>query len=276
MKLDSKEIQRLRGKYGQWVLVTGATSGIGKEMAIKFAEAGFHLLIGGWRGLLLAKLASQWRESYGVEVISVVGDLTREEDLQALMDRSADIPVGIAVLNAGSGTSGPFLEAELDRELGMLAVNCRAVMVLSHFFARRMAERGSGALVMMSSIVAFQGVPHAAHYAATKAYVQSFGEALSQELKGKGVDVLCAAPGPVDSGFAAEADMKMGNALKPEEIAVPIIRAVGRRSQVLPGFLTKFLVYNLRMVPRWAKIRIMGQVMKGFTKHQAPGPKKVA
>ncbi len=68
----------------------------------------------------------------------------------------------------------------------------------------------------------------------------------------------------------------MGNALKPEEIAVPIIRAIGRRSQVLPGFLTKFLVYKLRMVPRWAEIRFMGQVNKGFTKHQAPDPTKVA
>ncbi|UPT68195.1 MAG: SDR family NAD(P)-dependent oxidoreductase [Sphingobacteriales bacterium JAD_PAG50586_3] len=120
----------------------------------------------------------------------------------------------------------------------------------------------------MSSMVAFQGVPYAAHYAATKAYVQTFAEALAVELKPYGVDVLAAAPGPVKSGFSSRANMKMDLALTPEQVGVPILKALGRKTTVLPGFLTKLLVYSLRTVPRWGKIRIMKMVMGGMTQHQ--------
>ena len=112
-------------------------------------------------------------------------------------------------------------------------------------------------------------MPSAAHYAATKAYVQSLGEALRLELKPEGIDVLCAAPGPVETGFSERADMKMGMALTAKDVGVPILSAIGRKTTVKPGFLTKLLFFNLGMVPRWAKVRIMGKVMGGFTKHQA-------
>lgn len=91
----------------------------------------------------------------------------------------------------------------------------------------------------MSSMVAFQGVPYAAHYAATKACVQSLGEALALELKREAIDVLVAAPGPVASRFAERASMKIDRTLHPEDMAVPIIRAIGRRPTLLPGLLTK-------------------------------------
>ena len=120
----------------------------------------------------------------------------------------------------------------------------------------------------MSSIVAFQGVPYAANYAASKAYVQTLGEALAIELKPQGVDVLCAAPGPVDSGFGQRSNMVMGTALHPSEIGVPILKALGRKSLVFPGRLTKILVYALKPIPRWGMVRIMQMVMGGFTKHQ--------
>ena len=120
----------------------------------------------------------------------------------------------------------------------------------------------------MASLVGFQGTPFAAHYAATKAYVQSLAEALSVELKPEGIDVLAAAPGPVSSGFASRANLQMGATLKPEGIAVPILNALGNKQTVLPGFLTKFLVYALRTAPRWGKVRIMKLVMGGMTKHQ--------
>ena len=140
---------------------------------------------------------------------------------------------------------------------------------MTYHYAQRFAEKGKGAIVLMSSMVAFQGVPNAANYAATKAYVQTLGEALAVELRPKGVDVLCAAPGPVGSGFSERADMQMGKAMRPAEVSIPILKAIGKKGTVLPGFMTKFLVFNLRLTPRWAKIRIMQQVMGGFTKHQA-------
>lgn len=88
------------------------------------------------------------------------------------------------------------------------------------------------------------------------------------ELAPVGVDVLASAPGPTNSGFAARAGMRMGLALKPEDLAQPILLALGRRSTVLPGTLSKLLVYSLVLLPRWARVRIMGGVMRGMTKHR--------
>ena len=126
-------------------------------------------------------------------------------------------------------------------------------------------------MVLMRSIVGFQGMPDAAHYAATKAYLQVLAEGLAVELAPRGVAVLAAAPGPTQSGFAARARMKMGNALEPSAIAQPILDALGRRSTVLPGFLSKLLVYSLVPLSRWVRVRIMGLVMRRMTEHDRKG-----
>ncbi len=122
-----------------------------------------------------------------------------------------------------------------------------------------------GSIVMLlSSIVAFQGNPWSAHYSATKAYVQSLAEGLALELAPHGVDVLAAAPGPTATGFASRAGLKMGQAMNPADLAMPILHSLGRRTTVLPGFLSKLLAYSLATLPRWARVRVMGMVMKGM------------
>ncbi|MEO1030284.1 MAG: SDR family NAD(P)-dependent oxidoreductase [Bacteroidota bacterium] len=269
MKLKQHTIKRLKGNYGTWSLITGATSGIGKELALKLGEAGFNLVITGRRKRLLDALKEHLYETYNIDVVTIASDLSLEHDVIHLIEETEHLNLGIVILNAGFGTSGKFINSNLDDEMNMLNLNCKALLILTHHFVNSFKSQSKkGAIVFLSSMVAFQGVPNAANYAATKAYVQSLGEALSIELKSEGIDVLCAAPGPVETGFSARADMKMSKALKPKAIAIPIINAIGKKSTVLPGFLTKFLVYNLRMTPRWGKIRIMGKVMQGFTKHQ--------
>ncbi|MDP5171970.1 MAG: SDR family NAD(P)-dependent oxidoreductase [Bacteroidia bacterium] len=267
--LRPKDIHRLRSAYGNLALITGATSGIGREMALTLAKAGFDLVITGRQQSVLDQLGAQLSADHHVKVLPIAGDLSTRLDVEALIDSTRHLPIGVAILNAGFGTSGDFVSAEIESEINMLDLNCKAVLMLAHHFAHQMkATPNRGAIVLMSSMVAFQGVPHAAHYAATKAYVQSLGEALAVELTPHGIDVLAAAPGPVESGFSARANMKMGMALRTDQVAVPILQAIGRKSSVLPGFLTKFLVFSLRTAPRWAKVRIMGTIMAGFTKHQ--------
>jgi len=117
----------------------------------------------------------------------------------------------------------------------------------------------------MSSMVAFQGTPFASNYAATKAYVQTLAEGLREEFKPFGVDVLAAAPGPVQSGFGQRANMTMSMSLTPAQVGMPILKALGKTTTVLPGLLTKFLVYSLRMLPRNIKVKIMQKVMGGMT-----------
>ena len=120
----------------------------------------------------------------------------------------------------------------------------------------------------MSSIVAFQGVPRAANYAATKAYIQTLAEGLRVELQPFGIDVIASAPGPVKSGFAARANMEMGAAERPGTVAARTLDLLGRKMTVRPGFLSKLLGYSLATSPRWARVLIMTQVMRGMTQHQ--------
>ena len=267
----TRQQERFRARYGPWAVVTGASSGIGRALAERLAEAGLSLVLVARSKEALDDLAVDLSGRYGIEARTLVIDLALDTSLETLVGATRDLDVGLLVASAGFGTSGLFLESSLDQELDMLAVNCRALLQASHHFGQRFAERGRGGMILLSSIVGFVGMPHAAHYAATKAYVQSLAEALYIELAPRGVDVLAAAPGPTHSGFADRAGMQMGAALSPEDIAQPILDALGRRATTLPGFLSKLLTYSQVTLPRWARVRIMGTVMKGMTRHRLPG-----
>lgn len=268
MKLSNSEKNRLLNKYGQWAVVTGASSGIGLELAERLAEAGLHLVIISRRAEELEKLAERFRNTYNIQVKVVASDVADSEGQQKIMHTTQDLDIGLFVASAGFGTSGLFVEANVADEVNMLRVNCEALLILTHHYSKLFAKNGRGGIILMSSLVGFQGVPYAASYAATKAYVQSLAEALSEELRPYKVDVLAAAPGPVKSGFESRANMRMDMSITPAQIGIPILKALGRQSTVLPAFLTKFLVYSLRTVPRWGKVKIMKLVMGGMTKHQ--------
>jgi short-subunit dehydrogenase len=260
--------KRLYTRYGPWAVVTGASSGIGREMAYMLAEAGLNLVLSGRSQELLEEIATELINRYSIEVRVVRIDLALESGVGTLEKATHDLDVGLLIASAGFGTSGSFLDSQLEQEIEMLNVNCRCIFGLSWYFGRRFAKRGRGGMVLISSIVGFQGTPFAAHYAATKAYVQTLAEALYVELAPMGVDVLASAPAPTNSGFAKRAGMQMGIAMKPEDVAQPTLSSLGRKSTVLPGLLSKLLVYSLSILPRWARVRIMGRVMEGMTKHQ--------
>ncbi len=150
----------------------------------------------------------------------------------------------------------------------MIDVNCRAVTAMSYHFGKRFVQRGRGGLVLMSSLLAFQGVPRAGNYAATKAFIQTLAEALRIELAPAGVDVIASAPGPTQSGFADRANMRMSMAATPEVVAAATLKSLGHKTTVRPGFLSKFLEFSLSMLPRWGRVRVLGLVMGGMTKHQ--------
>lgn len=259
----------LRDRYGPWAVVTGASSGIGEAIARCLAADGLHLVLVARDGARLTALSDELATRYYAETRVLGVDLAEPAGVQALVDGVADLDVGLLVAAAGFGTSGAFLDADVETERSMLDVNCRAVLLQAHHFGRRFATRGRGGVVLFGSIVGYQGVPGAAHYAATKAYVQSLGEALHLELAPHGVDVLVSAPGPVHSGFAARADMRMGNALRPGDVARSTLDALGRRGVVVPGGLSKLLTYSLAPLPRWARSRILALVMRGMTRHHA-------
>jgi short-subunit dehydrogenase len=269
MTISNQEQKSIYTRYGPWAIVTGASSGIGREIAMQLGAAGLNLLLVARSQGTLQTLADELTTNQGIEVRVLAEDLADALAVDGVMAASQELDIGLLVAAAGFGTSGRFLDSSIAEELNMLDVNCRALLLLTRHFGERFANRGKGGIILMSSIVGFQGMPNAAHYAATKAYVQTLAEALYVELKPKGVDVLASAPGPTKSGFAARAGMQMGAALDPATGAQGTLRALGRTSTALPGFLSKLLVYSLATLPRMVRVRIMGQVMRGMTKHRA-------
>lgn len=258
--------ERLREGYGPWALVTGASDGIGREMALRLAAAGLNLVLVARRRPVLDGIAADLGTRHRVDTRVLALDLADGDAAETIDAGTRDLDVGLLIAAAGFGSSGPLLDARLDRELEMLRVNCGAVLGLSAGFGRRFAERGRGGIVLMSSLVAFQGVPFSANYAATKAYVQSLAEALHVELAPLGVDVLASAPGPVRSGFASRAGMRMGATLPPTTVARATLDSLGRRTTVVPGLLSKVLTSSLAPLPRAARVRTMGRIMRGMAK----------
>jgi len=255
---------RLLARYGPWAVVTGASSGIGRTSAEQLAAAGFHLVLVARRADVLDALAAGLRAAHGIDVRVVATDLSVPDGHAAVEAATDGLDVGLLVAAAGFGTSGSFLDADPIAEAEMLALNAGATLRGAMHFGQRFAARGRGGLVLFGSIVGFQGTPFAAHYAATKAYVQTLAEGLHVELAPRGVDVVASAPGPVHTGFAERAAMRMDQALRPGDVARASLVALGRQTTVLPGGLSKVLGGSLALLPRPLRARIMGRVMGGM------------
>ncbi len=268
MIFSNKEKTRIKEKYGPWALVTGASSGIGKELAQRLAETGLHLVLTARRKALLQELSSALGQEYGIETRVIEADIAEQKGIDTIITQSNALDIGLVVLAAGFGTSGEFFKSAVENEQSMLRVNCEALMLMSHHFSGIFKVKQGGGLILLSSIVGFHGAPYMAHYAATKAYVQSLGEGLAHELKPYGVDVLNVAPGPVQSGFEKRAAVNMELAMNTSEIGVPILKALGRKSTVFPGKISKLMTYSSRIFPRWAKVKMTKVVMKRMTKNQ--------
>jgi len=256
-------------RYGPTALVTGASSGIGRALAWEAARRGLDVVLVARRAAALHELADDVSARHGVRAEVRAHDLADPAAPARLAEETADRDIGLLIAAAGFGTSGALAEAPLAAEREMLQVNCGAVVELAATLGARMVHRGRGGIVLLSSIVAFQGAPNAAHYAATKAYVQTLAEGLHAELAPRGVDVLAAAPGPVASGFGDRAGMTLRFAVEPAVIAPRILDALGRRSTTAPGLSSRLLRDGLAPLPRWARTRIMGHVMASMVQPTA-------
>jgi len=257
----------LINKYGLWAVITGASSGIGRAFAQQLAATGFNLVLIARRQVELFELSIELEKTFGIEAFVLPVDLSDDDATTKLIQVCDELDVGLFIASAGFGTSGPFIESSLEDELDMIDVNCRAVTEQVHYFSRRFALNKKGGIVLLSSIVAFQGVPLSSSYAASKAYIQTLAEGLHYELRPFNVDVLAVAPGPVRSGFAKRAKMFPGKLEEADVVARQSISALGRRVTVRPGFLAK-LLNMLLSVPRVFRIRIMALVMAGMTKQR--------
>ena len=188
------------------VLITGASSGIGRQLAINFASDGSRLILLAPDQDRLESVASQLRADYQVDVQTLVKDLTDPAAPQMVFDdlNRQGIEVDVLVNNAGFGAQGCVADLPIERQLNMIQVNVTALTHLTRLFLPKMIERGRGGILNIGSTGSYQPGPNAAVYYATKAFVLSFTEALAEELAHTGIHVTCLTPGPTATGFGAD------------------------------------------------------------------------
>ncbi len=188
-------------------LITGASAGLGAEIATLFAVDGYDLILVARRKDRLQEVADKLSSEYGVQTMVVAEDLSQRDGAFAVFAavKTVGWKVDFLVNNAGFGSCGPFVEQDLGRELDMIQVNCSALVQLSHLFLPQMKERGSGNILNIASTAGFQPGPRMAVYYASKAFVLSFSEAVAHELRGSGVSVTAHCPGATATEFAGVA-----------------------------------------------------------------------
>ncbi len=256
------------------VVITGASSGIGTELARLIAARGHGVTLVARRVERLEELAEELRLSHGVRAQALPCDVGDQDDRAALIgklrsSRETTKVVGVCN-NAGFGSYGRFQELSLDREQEMVRVNVEAVHELSGAFLDGMVARGAGAILNVGSIAGFQPVSGFATYGATKAFVIAFSEALSADLAGTGVSCTVLCPGPVRTEFSAVAGVEDLEEQAPgpftveaHEVARQGLEGMvkGKRS-VIPGLSTKAVAAGGRFVPRTVLLPLSRQVVR--------------
>jgi len=242
----------------QTALITGASAGIGRELARLFAADHYNLVLVARNGTRLAQFADELQQQFGVTAKSFPLDLTAQSAPQFLFDQMAreNIAIDVLVNNAGYGMRGAFAEIPAEESIGQIQLNIIALTHLTKLFLRPMIERRSGKILNVASTAGFQPGPLMAVYYATKAYVISFSEALANELQSTGVSVTCLCPGPTDTEFQGRAGtedslLKRMRPMTAKAVAVDGYRALMKgKALVISGFRNWLLAESLRISPR--------------------------
>jgi short-subunit dehydrogenase len=249
-------------------LVTGASAGIGKELARRFARGGHDLVLTARRADELHALAGELRAA-GAGAHVFPADLSDPAAPGKLFDEvaAASLTVDVLVNNAGFGLYGPFVDSDPHRLLALVQVNVAALTHLTRLFVPGMVARGRGRVLAVASTAAFQPGPLMAGYYATKAYVLSLSEALAHELRGTGVTVTCLCPGPVRTEFGAVAAMDGSplfdspNVMDAAAVADAGYRAAMRGERVaIPGLLNRLGAFATRFAPRSLLMRVVERI----------------
>ena len=256
--------------YGPWAIVTGASSGMGREFARQLAGAGVNLVIAARRIDRLEALADELRSTNDVAVRVVQADLGTVEGVDAIDKAAADIDIGLLISNAGGASPGSFLKTSAEDQATFLHLNATAPMRLTHIFGQRMVERGSGGIVLVASTGGFGAAPYIANYSAAKSYQIVLGESLNTEFGESGVDVLVVAPGPTRTEMAemdgtdfSSMPMKW---MEPEDVAEAALGALGRKPLLVPGRVNRTMKFMMtRVLSRRASTRMWGSMMAKAT-----------
>ncbi len=254
-------------------LITGASGGIGYELAKIFARDKYNLVLVARSEKKLQEIASELQKSYGISAKVIAKDVSKLSAVQEIYDalKQDGIIVDALVNNAGFGDFGFFTETSWEKELEMINLNMTSLTALTKLFVKDMVARKAGKIMNVASTASFQPGPLMAVYYATKSYVLSFSEAISNELNGTGVTVTALCPGPTTSGFQAAADMGDSKLVKgkklpsSQEVAEYGYKAMMSGKVVaVHGLMNKIMAQSIRYTPR-AVVRSLVRAMSERT-----------
>ncbi len=251
-----------KNTFGPWAIVTGASSGIGKEFARQLAASGFHVVLVARRLSTLEELGDRLTAEFGVQYRALGVDLTEEHFLSKIEEATHDLDIGLVISNAGSMLADAFLT--IDRRIWQpfLHLNVNAHLDLAHHFGPRLAQRAHGGLLLVSSTAGLQGIPFSAEYAAAKAYVLTLGEALHVEFQRTGVHVTVLLPGATDTPLLAASGLSPDTLpVKPMSpaqcVAEGLAALSANRATHIAGRLNRVMA---RLLPRSLAVRMYGSL----------------
>ena len=241
-------------------LVTGASSGIGAAFVTELAQRGFDLVLVARSLSILEDMAERLQIEHGISVLVVEQDLLKPDAVQSVVDRviQRGYSVDLLINNAGFGDYGEFASRDRQKQLDMIDLNIRSLVEMTQAWLPSMLERGQGQIINVASMAGFQPMPYLSVYAATKAFVLSFSEALWAENRDRGVQVMALCPGPTDSNFmkVAEFPTELNGAgqklVSSESVVTAALDALAqdKSNVVTGGFLNHVLVNSSRFMPR--------------------------
>ncbi|MGL5086167.1 MAG: SDR family NAD(P)-dependent oxidoreductase [Clostridium sp.] len=252
------------------VLITGATSGIGYELAKLFANDGYNLILIARNKENLLKVKSQL-ELYKINVDILAVDLAKDDCCEKVVDfvDEKNLTVDILINNAGVGSFGDFTSINMDKELDLININIRTLTQLTKHFLYKMVGNEDGTILNVASTAAFCAGPKMAAYYASKAYVLNLTEALNEEVKNKGVKVSCLCPGSVNTEFQNKAGIKKResakkNIMSAKKVAEIAYRDLGKgKTIIIPGLQNKIIVIINKFLPRAVSRKIIFKMNKG-------------
>ncbi|MDR0547183.1 MAG: SDR family oxidoreductase [Dysgonamonadaceae bacterium] len=253
-----------------YTLITGASGGIGYELAKLFAKDKHNLILVARSAGKLQNVKIELETQNGISVVVIAKDLLTENAANELFTeiQTKNLNVDILVNNAGFGDYVDFLTSDLEKQKNMIQLNINALMQLSYFFGNEMKKCGTGRILNLASVAGIVAMPHFAVYAATKAFVLSFSQALDEELRGSGVSVTALCPGPVATGFENAANMRysklmMFGSYSAKQIAGAGYKALTKGKAVqYGGFMVGFVNIASRFLPRLVVRKLVKKVMK--------------
>jgi uncharacterized protein len=251
-------------------LITGASGGIGYELALLFARDGYDCILVARSQDKLKALAERLESEHRVKTLVLAKDLSKASAVDEIYEEvtAASMHVDVLVNNAGFPVFGPFNETDLQVELEMLQVNVIALTALTKLFLKAMVERRAGRILNLASTAAFLPGPLMAVYYASKAYVLSFSQALSNELRGTGVTVTALSPGPTRTGFQKRGVMEDSRLVQGQIADAASVALAGYRGLmagktiVIPGFSNKMIPWVVRLSPRGVVTRVVRRMQE--------------